>query len=149
MAHGSEDKSLRILAVQRIESWRELERHEHGVARRYQTLHYGTGIPGTIVSAIGAVSFFADDFPVSASWVALIGGMLTALAAFLGSNRLAESRYRRHDCFEELVQRMENAVAGGREPTREELDRFAVDWRRCTHPQLQPDSPSAAPATDR
>jgi hypothetical protein len=111
-------------------------------------LHYGIGLPGTVVSAIGAVSFFAEDVPVYASWVTLVGGILTALAAFLGANRLAESHYRRHDCFKALVQRMENAVAGGREPTREELDRFAVDWLRCTRPESQQESSSVASAAE-
>jgi hypothetical protein len=84
-----------------------------------------------------------------ASWGTLIGEILTALAAFLGANRLAASHYRRHDCFKALVQRMENALAGGREPTREELDGFAVEWLRCTRPESQYESRSIASAGER
>jgi hypothetical protein len=136
MAAESREKSLREIAIERIGKWRELEQQELALALRYMKWHYAVGVPAAIIGAAGTVSFFVKEFPVAASWVALVGGILTALAAFLGSDRLAKYHFRRHDCFKELVQRMENAVADGRDPTRKELDRFATEWLRCTDPAL-------------
>jgi len=135
MVAESWDKSRRELAIERIGKWRELDRNELRLGNRYTRWHYAVGVPAAIVGAAGTASVFVKEVPGLASWVALVGGILTALAAFLGSRPLAEYHFRRHDCFKELVQRMENAVADGREPTQEELDRFANEWLRCTHPE--------------
>jgi hypothetical protein len=127
-----EEKSLRDLAIERIKVRRAEQDGADRLAHRHQRWHYVIGLPGALFGTTGAVSFAIEQVPALASWIALVGGALSSVGAFLGSKGLAALHFRRHDCLAALADRMENAIADGRDLTRDELDKFAVEWRECT-----------------
>ena len=124
------EKSLRELAIDRRIRHRAGAKRAGRLAARHQRLRWVAGLPGAVIGAIGAALFFIDDAE-AAAWVVLAAGVVTALAAIATASRLAAREYRRQDCLASLADRIENAIASGREPTRAELDAYADELRDC------------------
>jgi hypothetical protein len=58
------------------------------------------------------------------------------VVGFLNEKRLFTLHYRPVG-VSQLAKKLENAIAGGREPTQDELDTFADEWSRCRGVQAE------------
>jgi hypothetical protein len=128
----SENPSLRELAKDRSEKLRNEANDAGRLAKRHQQLGYVVGAPGAALAVVGGILFAVDDVSTATASIVLVAGVVTALAAYLASNRLATLNLRRRDCLTSLADRMENAIADTMEPTRKELDDFARERADCT-----------------